>query len=71
MPADNEWFHASWGVCPQTVLWKFANTSPARTFVEAYACVKPPTTLYVSRAKVRSRKTCKIENCGCRQKKIL
>ena len=33
MPAPNERFHASGGVCPQTVLWKFGNVSPARTFV--------------------------------------
>ena len=29
-------FHASWGVCPQAVLWEFGSLSPARTFV------KPP-----------------------------
>ena len=33
-PAVNERFHASGGVCPQTVLWKFGSLSPARTFVE-------------------------------------
>jgi len=33
MPADNERFHASGGVCPQTVLCEFASASPARTFV--------------------------------------
>jgi hypothetical protein len=32
----NERFHASGGVCPLTVLWKFGSLSPARTFV------KPP-----------------------------
>ena len=32
-PADNGRFHASGGVSPQTVLWKFASASPARTFV--------------------------------------
>jgi hypothetical protein len=31
--ASNEWFHASGGVCPQTVLWEFGSVSPARTFV--------------------------------------
>ena len=35
-PAANERFHASGGVCPQTVLWGFGSLSPARTFV------KPP-----------------------------
>ena len=30
---DNERFHASGGVCPQTVLWEFGSLSPARTFV--------------------------------------
>jgi len=35
-PADNERFHASGGVLPQTVLWEFGSVSPARTFV------KPP-----------------------------
>ena len=34
--AANERFHASGGVCPQTVLWEFGSLSPARTFV------KPP-----------------------------
>jgi len=29
----NERFHASGGVCPQTVLCEFASASPARTFV--------------------------------------
>ena len=29
----NERFHASGGVCPQTVLWEFGSLSPARTFV--------------------------------------
>ena len=33
MPAYNERFHASGGVCPQTVLWEFGSFSPARTFV--------------------------------------
>jgi len=33
-PAANERFHASGGVCPQTVLWEFGSLSPARTFVE-------------------------------------
>jgi hypothetical protein len=33
MPADNERFHASGGVRPQTVLWEFGSLSPARTFV--------------------------------------
>jgi len=33
-PADNERFHASGGVCPQTVFWEFGSLSPARTFVE-------------------------------------
>ena len=32
--AYNERFHASGGVCPQTVLWGFGSLSPARTFVE-------------------------------------
>jgi|GEM_PF-2018317 len=32
-PAANERFHASGGVCPQTVLWEFGSVSPARTFV--------------------------------------
>ena len=32
-PADNERFHASGGVCPQTVLCEFGSASPARTFV--------------------------------------
>ena len=31
--AANERFHASGGVCPQTVLWVFGSLSPARTFV--------------------------------------
>jgi hypothetical protein len=31
--ASNERFHASGGVCPQTVLWEFGSVSPARTFV--------------------------------------
>jgi len=31
--AYNELFHASGGVCPQTVLWEFGSLSPARTFV--------------------------------------
>ena len=31
--AYNERFHASGGVCPQTVLWEFGSLSPARTFV--------------------------------------
>jgi len=34
--AANERFHASGGVCPQTVLWEFGSLSPARNFV------KPP-----------------------------
>ena len=34
MPAANERFHASGGVCPQTVLCGFGSLSPARTFVE-------------------------------------
>jgi len=34
--ASNERFHASGGVCPQTVLCGFGSSSPARTFV------KPP-----------------------------
>jgi len=29
----NERFHASGGVCPQTVLWEFGSVPPARTFV--------------------------------------
>ena len=33
-PAGNERFHASGGVCPQTVLCEFASASPTRTFVE-------------------------------------
>ena len=33
--ATNERFHASGGVCPQTVLWEFGNLSPARTFVKS------------------------------------
>ena len=33
-PAGNERFHASGGVCPQTVLWGFGSLSPARTFVD-------------------------------------
>ena len=33
-PAANERFHASGGVCPQTVLWELGSLSPARTFVE-------------------------------------
>jgi len=33
MPAHNERFHASGGVCPQTVLRVFGSLSPARTFV--------------------------------------
>ena len=33
-PADNERFHASGGVCPQTVLCGFGSLSPARTFVD-------------------------------------
>jgi hypothetical protein len=32
-PAANERFHASGGVCPQTILCEFASASPARTFV--------------------------------------
>ena len=32
--AYNERFHASGGVCPQTVLWEFGSLSPAGTFVE-------------------------------------
>jgi len=32
--AANERFHASGGVCPQTVLWEFGSLSPAGTFVE-------------------------------------
>jgi hypothetical protein len=35
-PADNERFHASGGVFPQTILWEFGSLSPARAFV------KPP-----------------------------
>ena len=31
--AYNERFHASGGVCPQTVLWGFGSLSPAQTFV--------------------------------------
>jgi hypothetical protein len=31
--SPNERFHASGGVCPQTVLCEFASASPARTFV--------------------------------------
>jgi len=34
MPAPNERFHASGGVCPQTVLCGFGSSLPARTFVE-------------------------------------
>jgi hypothetical protein len=33
MQADNERFHVSGGVCPQTVLCEFGSVSPARTFV--------------------------------------
>jgi hypothetical protein len=33
MPAPNERFHASGGVCPQKHLCEFASASPARTFV--------------------------------------
>ena len=32
--SPNERFHASGGVCTQTVLWEFGSLSPARTFVE-------------------------------------
>jgi hypothetical protein len=31
--AANERFHASGGVCPQTILWEFGSLSPAGTFV--------------------------------------
>jgi hypothetical protein len=31
--AANERFHASGGVCPQTVLWEFGSTLPAGTAV--------------------------------------
>jgi len=34
MAAANERFHASGGVRPPTVLWKFGSLPPARTFVE-------------------------------------
>ena len=30
---SEERFHASGGVCPQTVLWEFGSLSPALTFV--------------------------------------
>jgi hypothetical protein len=33
MPACNERFYESGGVCPQTVLCEFSGASPARTFV--------------------------------------
>ena len=33
-PADNERFHASGGVFPQTILWEFGSLSPVRAFVE-------------------------------------
>ena len=34
MPALNERFHASGGVCPQTVLCGFGSLSSAQTFVK-------------------------------------
>ena len=60
-------FHASGGVCPQTVLCGFGSLSPARTFV------KPPPSQsrhYVVRKRGatvqlendRNRKKCKINN---------
>jgi len=33
MPADNERFHTSGGVCPQKHLWEFGSASTAGTFV--------------------------------------
>jgi len=33
VPACNERFYESGGVCPQIVLCEFASVSPARTFV--------------------------------------
>ena len=41
MPACNERFHASGGVCPQIVLWEFASESPALTIVNRPPAVKP------------------------------
>jgi hypothetical protein len=37
----NKRFHASGGVCPQTVLWEFGSAPPAQTFVIPPAFVKP------------------------------
>jgi len=36
MPAPNERFHASGGVCPQTVLCVLASSPPARAFVSRH-----------------------------------
>jgi hypothetical protein len=41
-PAPNERFHASGGVCPQTVLWEFGSVSPSGNFVLPPPDVKPP-----------------------------
>jgi hypothetical protein len=48
MPADNERFYESGGVCPQTVLYDFSSASPARTFVSP-RLHKAATTLYANR----------------------
>ena len=53
--ADNERFHASGGVCPQTVLWEFGSLSPARTFV------KPPPR-WLQRGTVRQDSEARKEN---------
>jgi hypothetical protein len=42
MPAYNERFYESGGVCPQKHLCEFGSLSPARTFVKPAAFIKPP-----------------------------
>ena len=60
---DNGRFYESGGVSPQTVLCKFASTSPARTFVNP-RLHKAAGTLYASggdSAENRNTKNIKIE----------
>jgi hypothetical protein len=70
MPADNERFHASGGVCPQTVLWEFGSVSPARTFVppRLHKAATPLSVICGHLSAFWKRK--KTESCGQRSENI-